>query len=54
LSTAISILESSQLRYEVTYVRSDYSFQKNTVISQIPESGSGISNDLSVLLFVGD
>jgi len=53
LNEAISMLGSSDLNYEISYINTDYSVQEGTVLGQNPESGSYISPGSSVILFIG-
>lgn len=53
LEEAISMLESLNLSYEISYIGTDYSIQINTVLGQVPESGTYISPDSGIVLFIG-
>ncbi len=50
---AISILDSNNINYEISYVSTDYSVQVGTVLGQNPEAGTYISPASSIILFVG-
>jgi beta-lactam-binding protein with PASTA domain len=41
------------LKYEISYIKTDYSVQKDLVIGQDPEAYTCISPGSTVLLFVG-
>lgn len=51
---AISILDSDEIKYEISYVTTDYSVQVGTVLGQNPEAGTYISPASSIILFVGN
>jgi serine/threonine-protein kinase len=53
LEQAINVLDSSDINYEISYISTDYSAQKGTVLDQYPEAGAYISPGSSVILFVG-
>ncbi len=51
---AKSKLDSENIKYEISYVDTNYSIQKGLVLGQNPEDGTYISPDSSVILFVGN
>lgn len=53
LAEAVSELDSANIAYQVIYVESDYSFQKDEVLQQWPREGLYLQADSPVLLFVG-
>ncbi|MDD3819297.1 MAG: protein kinase [Actinomycetota bacterium] len=53
ISTAISVIDSMDLKYEISYIKADYSVQKDLVIGQDPEAYTYISPDSTIILFVG-
>jgi beta-lactam-binding protein with PASTA domain len=52
-ASAGQILSDLGINFDQIFIKVDYSIQKNTVISQIPESGDQISVDDRLLLFIG-
>jgi serine/threonine-protein kinase len=54
VSEAILQLQALNIAYEVIYVETDYSFQKDEVLQQWPENGNYLTADSPVLLFVGE
>jgi serine/threonine-protein kinase len=53
INTVIPIVDSMNLKYEISYIKTDYSVQKDLVIGQDPEAYTYISPGSTVLLFVG-
>jgi eukaryotic-like serine/threonine-protein kinase len=53
LEEAADILGSININYEISYVETGYPLQVNTVLNQIPESGSYVSPGSSIILFTG-
>ncbi len=53
LEQATDVLASIDINYEISYMKTDYSVKLNTVLEQIPEAGTYISPDSSIILFVG-
>lgn len=53
INTVISVLDSVDLKYEVSYIKTDYSVQKDLVMGQDPEAYTYISPGSVVILFVG-
>jgi len=53
-SKAQGVLDNMGIIYEVSYIKVDYSIQKDTVIEQYPEAGTNISFAEKVILFVGN
>ena len=51
---AKSTLDSENIKYEISYVDTNYSIQKGLVLGQNPEAETYISPDSSVILFVGN
>ncbi len=54
LENAVSILESMGINYEIGYSAVMHTIQKNTVLSQYPESGNFISASEKLLVIVGN
>jgi eukaryotic-like serine/threonine-protein kinase len=50
---AEALLIAQNIGYEVSYITVDYSIQKNSVVSQLPEPGETISVSEKVIVFVG-
>ena len=46
-------LDSANLKYEISYIETDYSVQKDLVMGQDPEAHTYVSPDSVVILFVG-
>ncbi len=53
LEEAINKLDSTGIKYEISYVDTNYAIEVNTVINQIPEAGTYIPPNSSVILFTG-
>ncbi|MEA2015914.1 MAG: protein kinase [Actinomycetota bacterium] len=53
MEQATDLLKSINMNYVISYVQTDYSVKLNTVLEQIPESGTYISPDSSIILFIG-
>jgi eukaryotic-like serine/threonine-protein kinase len=53
LEEAINILDSASIAYEISYVDTNYAIEVNTVLNQIPEAGTYVSPNSSVILFTG-
>jgi serine/threonine protein kinase len=53
LEQALNILDSTNINYEISYIKTDYSAQVGTVLGQNPEAGTYISPNSSVILFIG-
>ena len=51
---AAEILDSMGLSYEISYIKVDYSIQKDSVIAQYPEPNTNISFSEKIILFVGN
>ncbi len=51
---ATGMLDSININYEISYVKTDYSVKLNTVLGQIPEAGTYLSPGSSIILFVGN
>lgn len=51
---AAGILDSMGLSYEISYIKVDYSIQKDSVIAQYPEPNTNISFSEKIILFVGN
>ncbi|MCL6087007.1 MAG: PASTA domain-containing protein, partial [Actinobacteria bacterium] len=53
MDKAVSILQSSNIAYDVSYVQVQNDIQKNLVVSQYPGANTYISIDEKVILLVG-
>ncbi len=53
LEEAVDMLSSININYEISYVETGYPLQVNTVLGQIPESGSYVSPGSGIILFTG-
>jgi serine/threonine-protein kinase len=51
---AQGLLETMGIIYEISYIKVDYSIQKDSVIAQFPEAGTNIFPAEKVILFVGN
>jgi serine/threonine-protein kinase len=54
ISEAVLELQALNITYEIIYVETDYSFQKDEVLQQWPDNGIYLSAGSPVLLFVGE
>ncbi len=54
LNQAKNILDSQNISYEISYIDTDYSVQKDVILGQNPEEGTYISTDSRIILFVGN
>jgi eukaryotic-like serine/threonine-protein kinase len=50
---ATALLDSIDINYDISYVKTDYSVKLNTVLGQIPEAGAYLSPGSSIVLFIG-
>jgi serine/threonine-protein kinase len=53
LSNAANLLNEKGIVSEISYVKADYSVQKDTVLAQDPQPGSTIPPGGAIILFVG-
>ncbi len=53
INAVIPVLDSMDLKYEINYIKVDYSVQKDLVIGQDPEAYTYVSPDSTIILFVG-
>jgi serine/threonine protein kinase len=53
LDQAKNVLESQNINYEISYINTDYSVYKDTILAQNPDAGTYISPDSSLILFIG-
>ncbi|MDD5600990.1 MAG: PASTA domain-containing protein, partial [Actinomycetota bacterium] len=53
INAVIPVLDSMDLKYEINYIKVDYSVQKDLVIGQDPEAYTYVSLDSTIILFVG-
>ncbi len=51
---AQQLLESMEIGYEVSFIKVDYSIQKNSVIAQYPDAGGKIVAGEKIIIFVGN
>ena len=50
---AKNVLDSQNISYEISYIDTDYSVQKDVILGQNPEEGTYISTDSKIILFIG-
>ena len=53
-SQAKNLLDSRNISYEISYIDTDYSVQKDVILGQIPEEGTYIPTDSKIILFIGN
>jgi beta-lactam-binding protein with PASTA domain len=54
LNQARNILDSRNIRYEISYIDTDYAVQKDLILGQSPEAETYIPTDSKIILFVGN
>jgi serine/threonine-protein kinase len=54
LNQARNILDSRNIRYEISYIDTDYAVQKDLILGQSPEADTYIPTDSKIILFVGN